>query len=113
MPRLAVRVLDTAHEPRDHIKRVGQGRQRRRRPPTTASPASLETFSPARVFFELLSPLGVFMLHRSHFLGPGGESASPGFFHDTPTHRGERAGVEFINGKKPGVRLRATRTVVG
>jgi hypothetical protein len=74
-------------------------------PPTTASPASLETFGPARFFFELLSPLGVFMLHRSHFLGPGGESASPGFFHATPTYRGERADVEFTNGKKPGVRL--------
>jgi hypothetical protein len=82
MLRLVVRVLDTAHGPRDHIKRVGQDRQRRRRPAATASPASLETFGPARGFLELLSPLGVFMLHRSHFLEPGGDGASPGFFRD-------------------------------
>jgi hypothetical protein len=71
-------------------------------PPPRRLRRALKLSVPLGFFLELLSPLGVFILHRSHFLGPDGESASPGFFHDTPTHRGERAGVEFVNGKKPG-----------
>jgi hypothetical protein len=151
MPRLAVRVLDTAHgafcclvgsfssthpergplPPRNFARCKNGGRVNGDSAARAASldgsvesglecgPRALVCLAESRetqmdraVAVVYDPPKGGLPYLAAVFL-PGKEEPTDSWRDATPTHRGEPAGVEFINGKKPGVRLGATCTVVG